>query len=95
MNETNLTPELTLEPEMNQPEVPQLTLEPVAEQQTEEQKELEEKAKLEAKRDINAVIVDEKQLTEEEKKVVDEFSKKLISKIQTLFCSMVQQHRKI
>lgn len=77
MSETNLTPELTLNPEMNQPEVPQLTLEPVAEQQTEEQKELEEKAKLEAKRDINAVIIDESQLTEEEKKVVDEFSKKI------------------
>ncbi len=77
MNETNLTPELTLEPDINHSEVPQLTLEPVAKQQTEEQKEREEKAKLEAKRDINAVIVDETQLTEEEKKVVDEFSKKI------------------
>ena len=76
MNEPNMTPELTLTLEPEKEQAPQLTLEPVREPTKEEQAE-KAQAEAEAERDLNAVILDENQLTEEEKKIVDDFSKKI------------------
>ena len=74
----DLTPELTLTPDMNAaqaaavPEAPQLTLEPDA---AEAQAAAE--AERQKQRDANAVKLDESQLSEAERKMVDEFSQKL------------------
>lgn len=77
MNDNQFTPQLTLEPETRQqPAAPQLTLEPV-QQMTQEQQARAQARELEAQREITAVNLDENMLTEEEKKVVDEFSKKI------------------
>lgn len=60
----NLTPELTLNPTEAAPAVPELTLEPDAPAQVEEKK-------------IEPVELDDKLLTDQEKKAVEEFSKKI------------------
>lgn len=72
MNENQFTPQLTLEPRTRERQAPQLTLEPTAEK-TREQLQQE----LNAKRDITAVNMDENFLTDEEKKMVEEFSQKI------------------
>jgi len=91
MSELNLTPQLTLEPETETPAAPQLTLETdfaaaqavlteaeaVAKEAEEAKKAAEAAAEAQRLRDLNAVKLDESQLTEEERKVVDEFSKKI------------------
>ena len=60
----NMTPELTLNPTETDVAMPELTLEPNAPAQVEEKK-------------IEPVALDDKLLTEQEKKAVDEFSKKI------------------
>ena len=91
MNEKEFVPQLTLDPTAEAPAAPQLTLEPELETAqavlTQAEMELQEaeKAKKEAEaaaeaqrqRELNAIKLDEDMLTEEEKKVVDEFSKKI------------------
>ena len=72
MTDNQYKPELILEGERAVMEAPQLTLEPVTEPTAEDIR-----AAAEAKRDLTAIKLDEDQLTEEEKKVVDEFSKKI------------------
>lgn len=90
MNEKNI-PMLTLEPDMQQPEAPQLTLETefaaaqavlseaeaAAKEAEAAKKAAEEAAEAQRQRELNAVKLDESTLTEEERKVVDEFSKKI------------------
>ena len=90
MNEKNI-PMLTLEPEMQQPEAPQLTLETefaaaqailseaeaAAAEAEAAKKAAEEAAEAQRQRELNAIKLDESALTEEERKVVDEFSKKI------------------
>ncbi len=71
MNENKFAPQLTLESRQRE-EMPQLTLEPMA-QPTEEEKALA----LQEKRDLTAVHLDESMLSEQEQKMVDEFSKKI------------------
>ena len=73
-DEKNLTPELTLTPDaaaVQAAPAPQLTLSPEAPAPQEDQ------AALQAKRDANAVKVDESMLTEAERKMVDEFAQKI------------------
>lgn len=90
MNEKTI-PTLTLEPEMEQPQAPQLTLETefaaaqavlseaeaAAKEAEEAKKAAEEAAEAQRQRELNAIKLDESALTEEERKVVDEFSKKI------------------
>ena len=90
MNEKNI-PMLTLEPDMQQPEAPQLTLETefataqavlseaeaAAAQAEAAKKAAEEAAAAERQRELNAIKLDESALSEEERKIVDEFSKKI------------------
>ena len=73
-DEKNLTPELTLTPDaaaVQAAPAPQLTLSPETPAPQEDQ------AALQAKRDANAVKVDESMLTEAERKMVDEFAQKI------------------
>ena len=78
--QTDFTPELTLTPDLGAgaaaaqtaakaPEAPNLTLEPSL--------TAEDAAAAQAARDANAVKLDESQLTEAERKMVDEFSEKI------------------
>lgn len=90
MNEKNI-PQLTLEPEMEQPQAPQLTLETefaaaqavlseaeaAAKEAEAAKKAAEEAAAARRQRELNAIKLDESALSEEERKVVDEFSKKI------------------
>lgn len=90
MNEKNI-PTLTLEPDMEQPAAPQLTLETefaaaqavlseaeaAAKEAEAAKKAAEEAAEAQRIRELNAIKLDESALTEEERKVVDEFSKKI------------------
>ena len=90
MNEKNI-PQLTLEPDMQQPEAPQLTLETefaaaqavlseaeaAAAEAAAAKKAAEEAAAAERQRELNAIKLDESALSEEERKIVDEFSKKI------------------
>ena len=90
MNEKN-TPQLTLEPDMQQPAAPQLTLETefaaaqavlseaeaAAAEAAAAKKAAEEAAAAERQRELNAIKLDESALSEEERKIVDEFSKKI------------------
>ena len=75
-DDLNMTPELTLEPNLNAaaaaaPEAPTLTLTPDM-SGTDAAKAAQEKD-----RDANAVKLDESQLSEAERKTVEEFSKKI------------------
>ena len=70
----DMTPQLTLSPDLNTaaaaaPEAPTLTLEPAAETQPAQMSQ--------AERDANAVKLDESRLTEAERKMVDEFAQKI------------------
>ena len=73
-----MTPQLTLTPEADTaaaaapaaPEAPTLTLEPAAADPADE-------AAAQKERDAHAVKLDESQLTEAERKMVDEFSQKI------------------
>ena len=90
MNEKNI-PQLTLEPDMQQPAAPQLTLETefaaaqavlseaeaAAAEAAAAKKAAEEAAAAERQRELNAIKLDESALSEEERKIVDEFSKKI------------------
>ncbi len=92
MNEKEFVPQLTLDP-TEAPQAPQLTLElepeiraaqavlseaELAQKEAEAAKKAaEEAAEAQRQRELNAVKVDESILTEEERKVVDEFSKKI------------------
>ena len=90
MNE-KIIPQLTLEPDMEQPAAPQLTLETefaaaqavlseaeaAAKEAEAAKKAAEEAAEAQRQRELNAIKLDESALTEEERKVVDEFSKKI------------------
>ncbi len=90
MNEKNI-PTLTLEPDMEQPAAPQLTLETefaaaqavlseaeaAAKEAEAAKKAAEDAAEAQRIRELNAIKLDESALTEEERKVVDEFSKKI------------------
>jgi len=90
MNEKNI-PTLTLEPELEQPQAPQLTLETefaaaqavlseaeaAAKEAEAAKKAAEEAAEARRIRELNAIKLDESALSEEERKVVDEFSKKI------------------
>ena len=90
MNEKNI-PTLTLEPDMEQPQAPQLTLETefaaaqavlseaeaAAKEAEAAKKAAEEAAAAQRQRELNAIKLDESALTEEERKVVNEFSKKI------------------
>ena len=90
MNEKNI-PTLTLEPELEQPQAPQLTLETefaaaqavlseaeaAAKEAEAAKKAAEEAAEAQRIRELNAIKLDESALSEEERKVVDEFSKKI------------------
>ena len=90
MNE-KIIPQLTLEPNMEQPAAPQLTLETefaaaqavlseaeaAAKEAEAAKKAAEEAAEAQRQRELNAIKLDESALTEEERKVVDEFSKKI------------------
>lgn len=90
MNEKNI-PMLTLEPDMEQPAAPQLTLETefaaaqavlseaeaAAAEAAAAKKAADEAAAAERQREMNAIKLDESALSEEERKVVDEFSKKI------------------
>ena len=90
MNE-KIIPQLTLEPDMEQPAAPQLTLETefaaaqavlseaeaAAKEAEAAKKAAEEAAEVQRQRELNAIKLDESALTEEERKVVDEFSKKI------------------
>ena len=74
----DMTPQLTLTPEADTaaaaapaaPEAPTLTLEPAAADPADE-------AAAQKERDAHAVKLDESQLTEAERKMVDEFSQKI------------------
>ena len=74
-DELNMTPELTLTPDggsaaaAQAPETPSLTLDPALSP--------EEVAAAQKERDANAVKLDESQLTEAERKMVDDFSQKI------------------
>ena len=85
MNEENMTPELTLTPDLTAevaqvaaqaqaaveaPKAPDITLttDPTAAQSAQA---------AQAQRDANAVALDESQLTEAERKIVDDFSQKI------------------
>lgn len=72
MTENQYKPELVLDGERAVMEAPQLTLEPMAEPTA-----ADIQAEVDAKRDLTAIRLDDDQLTEEEKKIVDEFSKKI------------------
>ena len=78
-DELNLTPKLTLDPSgaaaAQTPAAPELTLDPVPAPGTAAQQE--EQAALQAQRDANAVKLDESMLSDAEKKMVDEFAKKI------------------
>ena len=101
MNE-KIIPQLTLEPDMEQPAAPQLTLETefaaaqavlseaeaAAKEAEAAKKAAEEAAEAQRQRELNAIKLDESALTEEERKVVDEFSKK----IDTANSSLVLQY---
>ena len=90
MNEKNI-PTLTLEPGLEQPQAPQLTLETefaaaqavlseaeaAAKEAEAAKKAAEEAAEAQRIRELNAIKLDESALSEEERKVVDEFSKKI------------------
>ena len=84
MNE-KIIPQLTLEPDMEQPAAPQLTLETefaaaqavLSEAEAAAKEAAEEAAEAQRQRELNAIKLDESALTEEERKVVDEFSKKI------------------
>ena len=90
MNE-KIIPQLTLEPDMELPAAPQLTLETefaaaqavlseaeaAAKEAEAAKKAAEEAAEAQRQRELNAIKLDESALTEEERKVVDEFSKKI------------------
>ena len=61
----NMTPELTLDPTAAASAVPELTLDPTAAAEVSQEKQVE------------PVALDESLLTEQEKKAVEEFSKKI------------------
>ena len=77
-HELNLTPELTLTPDLGAaaavapaaPEIPSLTLEPTT-------VTADVAAAIQKERDANAVKLDESQLTEAERKMVEDFSQKI------------------
>lgn len=73
-DELNMTPELTLDPTAAQAAAPELTLDPAPAADT---ASAEEQAVLQAKRDANAVKLDESMLSEAERKMVEEFSQKI------------------
>ena len=82
-DELNLTPQLTLTPDMGAaaaqapaaPEAPTLTLEPnAAEAQAQSQ---QAQLELQKQREANAVKLDESMLSEAERKMVDEFAQKI------------------
>ena len=76
-DELNMTPELTLDPTGSaaaQAAAPELTLDPAPATDT---ASAEEQAALQAKRDANAVKLDESMLSEAERKMVEEFSQKI------------------
>ena len=66
-DELNMTPELTLDPTAAQAAAPELTLDPAPAADT---ASAEEQAVLQAKRDANAVKLDESMLSEAERKMV-------------------------
>ena len=87
-DELNLTPELTLDPSGTAAQAaaaPELTLEPTAAQAAPEltleptapQAPQPDAAAIQAQRDANAVKLDESMLSDAEKKMVDEFAKKI------------------
>ncbi len=87
-DELNLTPELTLDPSgaaAQAAAAPELTLEPAAAQAAPEltleptapQAPQPDAAAIQAQRDANAVKLDESMLSDAEKKMVDEFAKKI------------------
>ena len=87
-DELNLTPELTLDPSgaaAQAAAAPELTLNPTAAQAAPEltleptapQAPQPDEAAIQAQRDANAVKLDESMLSEAEKKMVDEFAKKI------------------
>ena len=90
MNE-KIIPQLTLEPDMEQPAAPQLTLETefaaaqavlseaeaAAKEAEAAKKAAEEAAEAQRQRELNAIKLDESALTEEERKVVDKNRKKI------------------
>ena len=78
MSDQNMTPELTLTPDLGAaaavapaaPEIPSLTLEPTT-------VTADVAAAIQKERDANAVKLDESQLTEAERKMVEDFSQKI------------------
>lgn len=68
MSELNMMPELTLNAEAAAVAAPELTLEPAAAEQAAAER---------AQRDANAVKLDESMLSEAERKMVDEFARKI------------------
>ena len=71
-----LTPTLTLDPENEATPMAELQLEPVI-REMEQAVATEDLAAIQARRDLQAIKLDESQLTEAERKVVDDFSKKI------------------
>ena len=71
-----LTPTLTLDPENESTPMAELQLEPVI-REMEQAVATEDLAAIQARRDLQAIKLDESQLTEAERKVVDDFSKKI------------------
>ena len=71
-----LTPTLTLDPENESTPMAELQLEPVI-REMEQAVATEDLAAIQARRDLQAIKFDESQLTEAERKVVDDFSKKI------------------
>ncbi len=71
-----LTPMLTLEPEKEESPMAELQLEPVI-REVESAVAAEDLAAIQARRDLQAIKIDEAQLSEAERKVVDDFSKKI------------------
>jgi uncharacterized protein YaaN involved in tellurite resistance len=70
------TPTLTLDPENESSPMAELQLEPVI-QEMEQAVATEDLAAIQARRDLQAIKLDESQLTDAEKKIVDDFSKKI------------------
>ena len=70
------TPTLTLDPENESSPMAELQLEPVI-QEMEQAVAAEDLAAIQARRDLQAIKLDESQLTDAEKKIVDDFSKKI------------------
>ena len=84
MSDTNMTPELTLTPNLNAaaataaaPAAPTLTLDPTAGAKDEAAEQAAAAAAAQAERDANAVKLDESMLTEDERKMVADFAEKI------------------